>query len=194
MCTIADQNIMAERQKYTKLGEEEKDIANQPKEVESRLFKLYKTFLLGLAMTQIVRKTIPCISGHSFLQKSYILLQGAVNVAIFSTLPDLAKIYGTSPDTLTLAYIPENLGRLLVGLAMGGKTNSCFLKRAVLLIFCFSSGGKFRLTRPFLAFSIMLLCLAITLVMYPLFSYLPFIFILAFLTGPFIQGIAAGTV
>ncbi len=92
MCTIADQNIMAERQKYTKLGEEEKDIANQPKEVESRLFKLYKTFLLGLAMTQIVRKTIPCISGHSFLQKTYILLQGAVNVAIFSTLPDLAKI------------------------------------------------------------------------------------------------------
>ncbi len=42
-------------------------------------------------------------------------------MTLFSTLPDLAKIYHTSPGILTLTYIPENLGRLPVALAMGGK-------------------------------------------------------------------------
>ncbi len=41
-------------------------------------------------------------------------------------------------------------------------------------------------------FTVMLLCLAITLVLYPVFSYLPLIFLLALLTGLFFQVLSAG--
>ncbi len=54
------------------------------------------------------------------------------------------------------------------------------------------SAGKLKLAKPYLIFTIMLLCLAITLVLYPLFSYLPYMFLLALLTGPCNHVLSAG--
>ncbi len=70
-CAIGDQSIMGKQRKYIKLEEEEEDIAAQQKDVESRALKLYKTFLLGLAMLLSVRKEFLLAAIVSFKKVFY---------------------------------------------------------------------------------------------------------------------------
>lgn len=47
-------------------------------------------------------------------------VQGTSYAAIFSTLPELAKVYKSDPATVSLMYIPEDVGKIFIAILMGG--------------------------------------------------------------------------
>ncbi len=86
---------------------------------ETKSMKLFKTVLLGIAHFCNVSK-VGFLYFKSYTCNFNFFSQGATYSAVYATLPELAKIYKVSSGTISLLFVPQNFGCLVVSLLLGG--------------------------------------------------------------------------